>query len=893
MATEPGYLAAPPPLTGRAAALDDLVALAATRPGAVVVAGPRGVGRSRLVREAAARLAMDGTALVDAEAPGPAAEVLADALAEAGHGRDPARAARLRPIVILLGERGDEPGLAGGLARRLAGSRGVVLMTGRETSPDVPTMVLPPLAADDALALVRAAAPALPATAAAEVASLGDGLPGRLIALAHAARGWRGGDDPLPLPPALRAEAEAALAPLDDWPADLARWAALLPEPFAAGALARTTLETPARIAAGLDPLTAAGVLEEVPGPPEVRWRFRDRVLREVTASAMEGAERRRRHAAALVAGRAAGDPPAELARHAVAASDPAEVVRWAVRAAAAAHDAGDLDGALAQADRALAWWSPALGESARLAALHERGMAQLDRAAWLEAAEALEEAARGRRELGERDAALGSISAASSARWILGQHDLALRSLQDHLTRSSDPSAPPSAARAEALTHAAGMAAMTSRFSDAMAHAGEARGEATAAGADDTSTRALIFMGMAESGRGGPGGLLHLTRARREGERAAGAAARNATLAMIHESHVLLAVGRPADAAALAREGIARARELGLREHELVLTGNLGEALAASGSLPDARRELEAAVAGWAELEGGVNTPAEPGMAWLLLAEGRIEDALTRHRALSDREGPELFEQVAPIATGHALAALAAGGPDEAARAVSRALEAWARTDDRLTSIPLLAVGAEALTGDDAARCVAALADMDAAGILLAGPSSAYARGVMGRGGRGAARDLRAAAGGFEALGLKWWAARSRFAAGLADGRSDAAADDLLAARRAFRAMGADGWRRRAEARLRAIGRRIPTRSRPPTTPGAGLSARELEVLAELALGLRNRDIGERLFISERTVARHLVQINAKLGVSNRTAAVRVAQEMGLLTPRELGTTP
>ena len=63
--------------------------------------------------------------------------------------------------------------------------------------------------------------------------------------------------------------------------------------------------------------------------------------------------------------------------------------------------------------------------------------------------------------------------------------------------------------------------------------------------------------------------------------------------------------------------------------------------------------------------------------------------------------------------------------------------------------------------------------------------------------------------------------------------------------------------------------------------------------MLAELALGLRNRDIGERLFISERTVARHLVQINAKLGVSNRTAAVRVAQEMGLLSPRELGSTP
>ena len=65
---------------------------------------------------------------------------------------------------------------------------------------------------------------------------------------------------------------------------------------------------------------------------------------------------------------------------------------------------------------------------------------------------------------------------------------------------------------------------------------------------------------------------------------------------------------------------------------------------------------------------------------------------------------------------------------------------------------------------------------------------------------------------------------------------------------------------------------------------PGAGLSPRELEVLELLALGLRNREIGERLFISERTVARHLVGINAKLGVSNRTAAVHAARELGVL---------
>ena len=153
--------------------------------------------------------------------------------------------------------------------------------------------------------------------------------------------------------------------------------------------------------------------------------------------------------------------------------------------------------------------------------------MALLDLSPWLEAAETLEEAAGGRREL--RRARRGArqhlrprpARAGSSA-----STTLALRSLQDHLTRSRDAAAAPSAARAEALTHAAGMAVMTSRFGDAMALAGEARAEASAAGADEISTRALIFMGMAESGRGGPGGLLHLARARREGERATGPAA-------------------------------------------------------------------------------------------------------------------------------------------------------------------------------------------------------------------------------------------------------------------------------------------------------------------------------------------------------------------------------
>ena len=61
-------------------------------------------------------------------------------------------------------------------------------------------------------------------------------------------------------------------------------------------------------------------------------------------------------------------------------------------------------------------------------------------------------------------------------------------------------------------------------------------------------------------------------------------------------------------------------------------------------------------------------------------------------------------------------------------------------------------------------------------------------------------------------------------------------------------------------------------------------LTARELEVLRLLAAGKSNREIAGALIISERTVARHLQNIFAKLGVSSRTAASVFAVEQKLL---------
>lgn len=61
------------------------------------------------------------------------------------------------------------------------------------------------------------------------------------------------------------------------------------------------------------------------------------------------------------------------------------------------------------------------------------------------------------------------------------------------------------------------------------------------------------------------------------------------------------------------------------------------------------------------------------------------------------------------------------------------------------------------------------------------------------------------------------------------------------------------------------------------------GLSGREVEVLSLVAKGNSNKEIGEELFISPKTVARHLSNIFTKLGVTSRTEAARYALERGL----------
>ncbi|MFT2016104.1 response regulator [Streptomyces sp. 796.1] len=83
-------------------------------------------------------------------------------------------------------------------------------------------------------------------------------------------------------------------------------------------------------------------------------------------------------------------------------------------------------------------------------------------------------------------------------------------------------------------------------------------------------------------------------------------------------------------------------------------------------------------------------------------------------------------------------------------------------------------------------------------------------------------------------------------------------------------------------------VAQRLVAKMRRPAQPA--LTGREVEVLGAVADGLSNAEIGRRLVIGEATVKTHLLRIFAKLDVSDRTHAVVVAMDRGLLVRPDTG---
>ncbi len=230
-----------------------------------------------------------------------------------------------------------------------------------------------------------------------------------------------------------------------------------------------------------------------------------------------------------------------------------------------------------------------------------------------------------------------------------------------------------------------------------------------------------------------------------------------------------------------------------------------------------------------------------QPGLALLRLAQGKVDAARSglRIALAAERQRPRRSR----LLTAQVEAALAARDLEEA-RAAADELEAAAR---------------------DAATPASAAAAATARGAIHLAEGDVPA----------ALRDLGAASASWQDLKLPYEGATARVLYGRAiraSGNEEGARMELRAASAAFERLGAVPD---AAATARLL-------DEPGSLP-AGITAREAEVLRLVAAGKTNRDIAVELVISEHTVARHLQNLFAKLGVSSRSGATAYAFEHDL----------
>jgi ATP/maltotriose-dependent transcriptional regulator MalT len=232
-----------------------------------------------------------------------------------------------------------------------------------------------------------------------------------------------------------------------------------------------------------------------------------------------------------------------------------------------------------------------------------------------------------------------------------------------------------------------------------------------------------------------------------------------------------------------------------------------------------------------------------QPGLARLRLVQGQVGAAAAAIRRVVDAAQDRVARS--RLLPAHVEIMLAAGDID-AARAAADELSEIA--DD--LDAPLL-------------RALAAQAQ--GAVLLLEGDA------------RAALAALRPAWTAWQELEVPYEAARARVLIGLACrqlGDEDSAEMELDAAHWIFGRLGAGPDVAHAQS----------LSGKAAATPASGLTARELEVLRLVATGKTNRVIAADLFVSEKTVARHVSNIFTKLGLSSRAAATAYAYEHDLV---------
>jgi len=626
-----------------------------------------------------------------------------------------------------------------------------------------------------------------------------------------------------------------------------------------ASAGTRRAVESAAVIGARVEPALLAWILADAQTPADeclatgilipdgTGLRFRHELVRMAVDAGITLHRKTELHARLLAALEDRDDADAALlAHHAEGAGDAQAVLRHAPEAAARSAGLGAHREAAAQYERALRF-AKGRGEPA-LAALYEGAATEyslLDR--WEQAEGARRTALALRRELGDKEKVSANLRLLSATLWRLCRGEEASRAAHEAVAVLEG--SPPSEELAWAYASLAVDDIVTGRASErTMAYIGKARDIGEKLGYPDVVAYVLNAVGLylVEVGQGG---MPEMTESLR----------------------IALGAGLP--------EAAGRAYS------------SLMEAATKLHRFPDAERYYAEGLAYCEGSELGVFTMCING--WRsreLLFLGRWDEAVEVCTQMLGSPGISPVNQLNPLITLGTIRGRR--GEDSAWEALDRALEyaegvgepSWiapvraARAELRwLEGKPDLA-GAEATDGYDR---TAGRVERWMSGLLAIWLTRLGARpgppGLPEPYALEAAGDHRGAAAAWHRIGRPYDAALavawSSGEAGLRDALAGLEGLGATAAAAAVR-------RRMKELGVKAIprGPRAATRAAP-----AGLTPREQEVLALLADGLPDREISERLFISERTVHHHVSAVLSKIGVSSRTAAAREAARMGI----------
>lgn len=655
------------------------------------------------------------------------------------------------------------------------------------------------------------------------------------------------------------------------------------------------------------------------------RLGFRHALVREVLYSDLLASERRALHAACAreIEDRllVAPDPvlASELAHHWQAADEPVRALHASIDAALAAEAAGAPTEAALQFERALDLLSRVPDAEAGLSLgrvqLLERAAAnQLDNPA--RAVQHVREAL----ELTDPvlDPSRAGILQAALGRylWFSGDGASALAACREAVRLV--PAQPPSVERARVTAGLAQILMILTHSEEAVMYATQAVELASAVGARATMGHALNTLGLLTAYLGAvDDGLAMLRRALDIGRELG--SADDTQRAYTNLQDVLIVAAARFDAAAeLGMEAIdppGARRPTGVWAALTLIDvawarymgGRWDEAIAA---LEQARLQPTGGVA---EIEWGIRA------AQLRVGRGEF-DAARRQLAVVQRLlKPAVDTQwLAPTIAAEAELALWTGDPAKALRAVAAGLgriePSFGANVSRIG--PILGLGVRAAVDvtrrtqrrqsaeADAARAegvghvmaMRALRDEIAARwpahLRLAEPYDALCQAEASRlEGPGDPERWTHAAGLFESLPQPYPAAYARFreAEAMLSARRDVAAarSSLRLAHEAASSMGAAPLRGAVEAlALRAHVGLSPDPAASTQRAPAGLTAREREILALVATGLTNRQIGERLFITQKTASHHVSNVLAKLGVRGRAEAAAEAVRLGITPP-------